>query len=182
MSKQAVLLLNLGSPDSTSIPDVKRYLREFLGDERVIDRPPQPGRWLLVNGIIVPFRAKKSAHAYEQVWTDAGSPLVVTSQHAQAKLQARVDLPIELAMNYAHPSIAEALTRLVAQGVDRLLLGHVDERAGVDDEHVGQLGFRGEGHAGFGEVTHHDFGVDEVLRAAKGDETDGGGHGKMLKR
>ena len=117
MSKQAVLLLNLGSPDSTSIPDVKRYLREFLGDERVIDRPPQPGRWLLVNGIIVPFRAKKSAHAYEQVWTDAGSPLVVTSQHAQAKLQARVDLPIELAMNYAHPSIAEALTRLVAQGV-----------------------------------------------------------------
>ena len=122
MSKPAVLLLNLGSPDSTSIPDVKRYLREFLGDERVIDRPPQPGRWLLVNGIIIPFRAKKSAHAYEQVWTDAGSPLVVTSQHAQAKLQARVDLPIELAMNYARPSIAEALTRLAAQGVDRLLL------------------------------------------------------------
>jgi ferrochelatase len=122
MSKKAVLLLNLGSPDSTSVPDVKRYLKEFLGDERVIDRPGQPFRWLLVNGIIIPFRAKKSAHAYEQVWTEQGSPLVVTSKSTQAKLQACVDLPIELAMNYGNPSIAAALERLVSQGVDELLL------------------------------------------------------------
>ena len=122
MSKPAILLLNLGSPDSTSVPDVKRYLREFLGDERVIDRPAQPLRWLLVNGLIIPFRARKSAHAYAQVWTAEGSPLVVTSQRAQTKLQQRVDLPVELAMNYGNPSIPAALARLAAQGVERLLL------------------------------------------------------------
>ena len=63
MPKRAVLLVNLGSPDSTAVADVRRYLREFLGDERVIDRPSQPFRWLLVNGIITPFRAPKSTHA-----------------------------------------------------------------------------------------------------------------------
>ncbi|MEI6106434.1 MAG: ferrochelatase [Opitutae bacterium] len=122
MPKSAVLLLNLGSPDSTSVPDVKRYLREFLGDERVIDRPGQPFRWLLVNGIIIPFRASKSAHAYEQVWTAEGSPLVVTSKSAQAKVQQRVELPVELAMNYGNPSIPAALSRLAAQGIERVLL------------------------------------------------------------
>ena len=122
MSKKAVLLLNLGSPDSTSVPDVKRYLKEFLGDERVIDRPGQPFRWMLVNWIIIPFRAKKSAHAYEQVWTAGGSPLVVTSKSTRAKLQARVEVPVELAMNYGNPSIAAALERLVTQGIDELLL------------------------------------------------------------
>ena len=63
MAQRAILLLNLGSPDSTSVPDVKRYLREFLGDERVIDRPGSAFlRSVLVNGIIIPFRAKNSAH------------------------------------------------------------------------------------------------------------------------
>ena len=123
MSAQAVLLLNLGSPDSTSVPDVKRYLREFLGDERVIDRPTNPLlRWVLVNGIIIPFRAKNSAHAYSTVWTVEGSPLVVTSRHTQAKLQARLALPVELAMNYGNPSIPDVLRRLITQGVDRVLL------------------------------------------------------------
>jgi len=64
MPKRAVLLVNLGSPDSTSVADVRRYLQEFLGDERVIDKPMQPFRWILVNGIITQFRAPKSAHAY----------------------------------------------------------------------------------------------------------------------
>ncbi len=122
MSQSAVLLLNLGSPDSTSVPDVKRYLREFLGDERVIDKPFQPLRWLLVNGIIIPFRAKNSAHAYSTIWTDEGSPLVVTSRHTREKLQAVMDLPVELAMNYGNPSIPAALARLAASGVERLLL------------------------------------------------------------
>ncbi|MEN9811807.1 MAG: hypothetical protein RL479_493, partial [Verrucomicrobiota bacterium] len=63
MSKRAVLLVNLGSPDSTSVPDVRRYLREFLGDERVLD-VPAPLRWLLLEGIILRTRPKKSAHAY----------------------------------------------------------------------------------------------------------------------
>ena len=63
MPKRAILLVNLGSPNSTDVADVRRYLSEFLGDERVIDKPGQPFRWLLVNGIICPFRAPKSAHA-----------------------------------------------------------------------------------------------------------------------
>lgn len=123
MSSSAVLLLNLGSPDSTSVPDVKRYLREFLGDERVIDRPANSLlRWLLVNGIIIPFRAKNSAHAYSTVWTAEGSPLIVTSRHTQTKLQARLDLPVELAMNYGNPSIPDVLRRLATRGIDRVLL------------------------------------------------------------
>jgi ferrochelatase len=122
MSKPAVLLLNLGSPDSTSVPDVKRYLLEFLGDERVIDKPDNAFlRGLLVK-FIVSRRAADSAHAYSTVWTEAGSPLIVTSKHTQAKLQARVDLPVALAMNYANPSIPTVLGQLAAQGIDRLLL------------------------------------------------------------
>lgn len=123
MSKSAVLLLNLGSPDSTSVPDVRRYLEEFLGDERVIDRPASAFlRSLLVKQIICRFRAPKSAHAYESIWTPEGSPLILTSRRVQTKLQARVPLPVELAMNYGSPSIPDALHRLVRQGVDRLLL------------------------------------------------------------
>lgn len=123
MPKRAVLLLNLGSPDSTAVPDVKRYLREFLGDERVIDKPASKLlRGALVNGIIIPFRAKKSAHAYSTIWTAEGSPLVVTSKAAQRALQARTAAPVELAMNYGNPSIPDALRRLAAAGVDELLL------------------------------------------------------------
>ena len=123
MSKKAVLLLNLGSPDSPAVPDVKRYLREFLNDGRVIDKPANSFlRSLLVNGIIIPFRAKNSAHAYSTVWTAEGSPLVVTSQCTQKKLQAKFDLPVELAMNYGNPSIPDGLRRLVTQGIDQLWL------------------------------------------------------------
>ena len=123
MSNSAVLLLNLGSPDSPSVPDVKRYLREFLGDERVIDKPESSFlRSCLVNGIIIPSRAKNSAHAYSTVWTPEGSPLIVTSRHTQAKLQERVTLPVSLAMNYGNPSIPSVLGELANRGVDRLLL------------------------------------------------------------
>lgn len=123
MSKTAVLLLNLGSPDSTSVPDVKRYLQEFLGDERVIDKPANPFlRKLLVNGIIIPFRVKKSAHAYESIWTPEGSPLILTSKKTQAALQQKVTIPVALAMNYGNPSIPDVLRALVAQGVTRVLM------------------------------------------------------------
>jgi len=123
MSSRAVLLLNLGSPDSTSVPDVKRYLREFLGDERVIDRPANRLlRWLLVNWIIIPRRAANSAHAYASIWTPEGSPLIVTSRRTQAALQKRSALPIALAMNYGEPSIPSVLAKLVADGVTELLL------------------------------------------------------------
>ncbi|EIP97241.1 ferrochelatase [Opitutaceae bacterium TAV1] len=128
MSRRAVLLVNLGSPDSTRVGDVRRYLREFLGDERVIDKPSKPFRWLLVNGIITPFRAPKSAHAYRQVWTKAGSPLVVTSESVQRKLvkELQADLGDEqlvfLAMRYGKPSIASVIETIALAGIDELLL------------------------------------------------------------
>lgn len=123
MAKSAVLLLNLGSPDSTSVPDVRRYLSEFLGDERVIDKPANAFlRGLLVNQIICRFRAPKSAHAYESIWTPEGSPLIVTSKRTQAALQQRTNLPVALAMNYGNPSIPDVLHQLANQGIDRLLL------------------------------------------------------------
>jgi ferrochelatase len=124
MPKRAVLLVNLGSPDSTSVADVRRYLREFLGDDRVIDRPPQPFRWLLVNGIITTFRAPKSAHAYASVWQPGGSPLVVTSRSVQQKLatQLGADTTVALAMRYGHPSLAQVVGELAASGIEEVLL------------------------------------------------------------
>ncbi len=114
MSK-AVLLVNLGSPDSPSVPDVRRYLREFLMDGRVIDV-----NWLIrfcvVNLTILPTRPKQSAEAYHKIWTPQGSPLVVTSRNVQAKLQPRVSVPIELAMRYQNPSIPDAIRSLVTKG------------------------------------------------------------------
>lgn len=124
MAKSAVLLLNLGSPDSTSVADVRRYLKEFLGDERVIDKPANAFlRGLLVNQIICRFRAPKSAHAYQSIWTPEGSPLILTSKRVQSLVQAKLPgLPVALAMNYGNPSIPDVLNQLVAQGVERLLL------------------------------------------------------------
>ena len=77
--RTGALLLNLGTPDSPSVPDVRRYLREFLNDPRVIDIPAL-GRWLLLNLVILPFRPKKSAAAYAQIWTPEGSPLLLHSR------------------------------------------------------------------------------------------------------
>jgi len=124
MPKRAVLLVNLGSPDSPSVPDVRRYLDEFLGDERVIDKPAQPFRSILFNGIIIPRRAPKSAHAYEQIWTKEGSPLIVTSRSVQQKLAAAVGTAatVYLAMRYGTPSIASVLTQMAADGVEEVLL------------------------------------------------------------
>lgn len=123
MPKRAVLLVNLGSPDSTAVPDVRRYLREFLGDERVID-VPAPLRWALLEGIILRTRPKKSAHAYAQVWTPEGSPLIITSKSVQHKLGAALgaDTPVYLAMRYGQPSIASVIAQIAADGIDELLL------------------------------------------------------------
>lgn len=124
MSKRAVLLVNLGSPESTSVPDVRRYLEEFLGDERVIDRPAEPFRSLLVKRIIIPKRAPNSAHAYEQIWTKDGSPLLVISRSVREKLAAALgpSTPVYLAMRYGTPSIASVVAQIAADGIDELLL------------------------------------------------------------
>ena len=106
--------MNLGSPDSTSIKDVRKYLNEFLMDGRVIDSPYLL-RLLLVKGIIVPFRAPKSAEAYSTIWTKEGSPLVVLTKHLQQALQLQVDEPIEIAMRYGSPSPKDAFDNLLKQ-------------------------------------------------------------------
>jgi len=118
---KGVLLVNLGSPDSPSAADVRRYLREFLMDGYVLDV-----NWLvrfcIVHFAILPFRPKQSAEAYHKIWTPAGSPLVVTSRNVQAKLQQRVSVPVELAMRYQNPSISQAVRNLAQKGVDEVLL------------------------------------------------------------
>jgi len=121
MNKPGVLLVNLGSPDSPSVGDVRRYLREFLMDGRVLDAP-WPVRFFAVHFLILPFRSKQSAEAYRKIWTPAGAPLVVTSKKVQAELQRRVGMPVELAMRYQNPSSESAVDRLCAAGVDDLLL------------------------------------------------------------
>jgi len=121
VNPRGVLLVNLGSPDSPSVPDVRRYLREFLMDGRVLDAP-WPVRFLVVHALILPFRPRQSAEAYQKIWTPDGSPLVATSRKVMQELQQRARVPVELAMRYQNPSIVSAVDKLAAQGVEDLLL------------------------------------------------------------
>ncbi len=113
-TKRGIVLMNLGSPDSTEVKDVKKYLNEFLMDKRVIDNPYLL-RLLLVRGIIVPFRAAKSAHAYQTIWTKEGSPLIVISKQLQNTLAGEINEPVEIAMRYGNPSPKEAFDKLLSQ-------------------------------------------------------------------
>ncbi len=112
--QSAILLMNLGSPDSTEVKDVRRYLNEFLMDERVIDMPFLT-RALLVRGIIVPFRAPKSAEAYRTIWTKEGSPLIVLTKQLQSALQQQVQEPVAIAMRYGNPSPKQAYDELLKE-------------------------------------------------------------------
>lgn len=118
---KGILLVNLGSPKSTRVEDVKEYLDEFLMDEKVIDY-----RWffrsLLVQGIILRTRPAKSAEAYKTVWTDEGSPLIVITKQIQQKLQKLVDIPVEIGMRYAEPSIESGIRSLTEKGVKEIVL------------------------------------------------------------
>jgi ferrochelatase len=120
MSK-GILLVNLGSPDSTNVGDVRKYLREFLMDGRVIDAP-WPIRFGVVYFTILPFRPKNTAHAYQKIWTSEGSPLIATSKRVQNKLQERFTIPVELAMRYQNPSIKSAVRKLDYLKVDDVFL------------------------------------------------------------
>jgi ferrochelatase len=120
MSK-GILLVNLGSPESPSPKDVKTYLGEFLMDERVIDVPLW-ARTLLVKGIILNTRPKTSAKAYQKIWWEEGSPLIVLSERLQEKVQTQVDYPVALAMRYGSMTIKKGLQELVDQGVDEVFL------------------------------------------------------------
>src|SRR5690348_1496267 len=109
---KGILLMNLGSPGSTAVKDLRAYLDEFLMDKRVIDKPWLL-RALLVKGIIVPFRAPKSAEAYKTVWTDEGSPLIVITRQLQNALQKKINKPVAIAMRYGNPSPEEGFDELL---------------------------------------------------------------------
>ncbi|MDB4198715.1 ferrochelatase [Polaribacter sp.] len=118
---KGVLLVNLGSPASTSTKDVRKYLDQFLMDERVIDAP----YWLraiLVRGIILNTRPKKSAKAYKKIWWDEGSPLIILSERLHDKVQEKTELPVALAMRYGSPSMKDGLQELHDKGVTDVLI------------------------------------------------------------
>ena len=118
---KGALLVNLGSPNSTSVKDVKNYLDEFLMDKRVIDTPYLV-RAFVVKGIILNTRPKKSAEAYKKIWWSEGSPLIVLSERLHKKVQQKSNIPVELAMRYGNPSIKSGINKLAKQGVTEIFL------------------------------------------------------------
>ncbi|HEY7750942.1 MAG TPA: ferrochelatase [Ignavibacteriaceae bacterium] len=123
MAKTGVLLINLGTPDSPSVKDVRKYLFEFLNDPRVIDINPI-GRFFLVNFIIVPFRAPKSAKIYKDLWTENGSPILLYGESVKAKLQKELggQFDVELAMRYQNPSLDSVLERMRERNYQKIIL------------------------------------------------------------
>lgn len=122
-----ILLGQLGTPDAPTTPAVRRYLKQFLSDRRVVDLNPVLW-WLILNGIILRFRPKASADLYRKVWTEEGSPLLVITRKQAAGLEAGVnvlggpEVKVEVAMRYGNPSTGAAIRKLVDWGADRLLL------------------------------------------------------------
>lgn len=113
MAKKGILLVNLGTPDSPEVKDVRKYLDQFLMDERVIDIP-KLNRTLLVKGIIVPFRSPKTSKLYKEIWDENGSPLLYYSELQAKMLQEKLgsEYQVELAMRYQNPSVEAALEKL----------------------------------------------------------------------
>lgn len=122
-TKTGVLLINLGTPDSPSVSDVRSYLSQFLNDPRVIDIP-WLSRKMLVNLIIVPFRAPKSAKIYQKLWTENGSPLLYYSQRVQQLLQVELgsDYDVFLAMRYKNPSIPDVMEQMRKKNYERIIV------------------------------------------------------------
>jgi ferrochelatase len=121
--KTGILLINLGTPDSPSTSDVRKYLTQFLNDPRVIDINAT-ARFLLVNGVIVPFRSAKSAKLYQHIWTKEGSPLLINSNKVKVLLQKALGdkYVVELGMRYQSPSIESALDKLREQRVEEIIM------------------------------------------------------------
>ena len=124
--RTAVLVVNLGTPEAPTASALRRYLREFLGDPRVVE-VPRPIWWLILHGIILPFRAPRSAKAYATVWTDEGSPLLVLTRRLGERLQQALsasgaDVEVMMAMNYGQPSIDAAVDQLRERNISRLLV------------------------------------------------------------
>ena len=118
-----VLLIQLGTPNSTKVSDVRAYLREFLSDPRVLDMPG-PARALLLNAVILPFRPRRSAEQYEKIWTESGSPLLIHTEELSRQVQRALGdgFRVAFGMRYQRPPITEAVERLVEAGCDRLVI------------------------------------------------------------
>jgi len=122
-----ILLVNLGTPEESTSRAVRRFLKQFLSDPRVIEYPRWLW-WLILNGIILRIRPSRSAAAYKKIWADKGSPLMLFSKAIAEGMQKELDtrqpdsLNVELAMNYGDPSVAAAIDRLIARGARRLLV------------------------------------------------------------
>ncbi|GAB3567522.1 ferrochelatase [Spirosoma luteolum] len=123
IGKTGVLIVNLGTPDSPSVPDVRKYLREFLMDGRVLDIAAA-SRFMLVNGIIAPFRAPKSAKVYRQLWEETGSPLKYYGQVVERELQKALgdSYVVKLAMRYQNPSIDAGLSAFQRMGLNDIVV------------------------------------------------------------
>lgn len=122
MRKTGILLANLGTPDAPTPEAVKRYLRQFLSDKRVIDIP-RLWWWPLLHGVILPTRSPRAAKHYQSVWTAEGSPLMVYSRQQQQALAQRLpDTPVALGMSYGAPALADAVEELLAQKVEHIVV------------------------------------------------------------
>lgn len=121
-TKTGILLANLGTPDAPTPGAVKRYLRQFLSDKRVVDTSRLLW-WPLLRGVILPIRSPRVAKLYQSVWMEEGSPLMVYSRRQQQALAARLpDTPVALGMSYGSPSLASAVDNLLAQGVEHIVV------------------------------------------------------------
>ena len=121
--KTAVLLTNLGTPERLDRTSVKRFLKQFLSDRRVVEIPRLPW-WLILNGIILPLRSGKSLQGYQRIWTDEGSPLMVYALRQQSALQQKLgnEVPVALAMRYGNPSFESVVGRLMESGLERFIV------------------------------------------------------------
>ena len=121
-TKTGILLANLGTPDAPTPDAVKRYLRQFLSDGRVVDTPRLLW-WPLLRGVILPLRSPRVAKLYQSVWMEEGSPLMVYSRQQQQALAARLpDVPVALGMSYGAPSLSSAVDELLSLGVEQIVL------------------------------------------------------------
>ncbi len=116
---RGVLLVNLGTPDDLSLSSIKKFLKEFLSDDYVVDLPKIIQK-ILVNLIVVPFRSKKTQKAYESIWTEDGSPLIINTKLITQKLHDKISCPVEVAMRYQNPSIKRSLLKLKQQGCNEI--------------------------------------------------------------
>jgi len=119
----AVLLSNLGTPDSLDRSAVRRFLKQFLSDRRVVEMPWLPW-WLILNGVILPMRSGRTLQAYQRIWTDQGSPLMAYSLRQQSALQEKLGsrVPVALAMRYGNPSFKTVIGKLMQSGLEQLIV------------------------------------------------------------